>query len=125
MIVDTIKIENNNIEAIYKNISTYLFDNNIVNNKSLIYDEFIQREKIGSIKIYDDMYLPHIVSSNILINSILRIVGSKFKVLFILVRENTDNTKFFNVVNALLEREFVDRIFSCPNNEFKDIIIKI
>lgn len=125
IVVDTVNVESQSIDDIYKNISSYLFDNQIVENEASIYDELIEREKIGSIKIYEDMYLPHLVSNNILIDSVIRVRGNCSKVLFILLGEHSDRTKGVKIVNELLEREFVDNLFSCSNDKFRDIILKI
>lgn len=109
-----------NLTAIYEEVAKYLLNKKIIKDESLLIRELIEREQLGSIKIYKDVYLPHIISENILSNIILRVDGYDEKILFILIghEEETIKNKIFTLINNMLERNYVEEMFSCEEEIF-------
>lgn len=125
MLVDFLKIDKTeNISDVYEKVSDYLHINKILADKFVFCEDLAHREKLGSIKIYDDVYLPHILSENILKNIILRVDGYKEKVLFILIGKANEEvrSKVSRIITKLLDRNFIDELFQCSDKEFKEKI---
>lgn len=129
MIIDVIKVEPNikNIRELYKKISTELNNRELVSNKKIFYEELLEREKLGPIKIYEDFYLPHLLTVNVKETTILRIDGFSDKVLFILVNETEMKykEKIHGLISKLLDKNYVDNLFSLEINDFKKTIKNI
>lgn len=123
MIVRTVDFKNMDVNVVYKNISHYLKEENLILDYSKCYSDLLKRDSLGNIKVYSDLYLPHIVSSNFLDNIIIRGQNDKDKFLFILLKDNSEENRIrgINIVRKLLVREFVDEIFLVDNREFEDI----
>lgn len=121
MIVDVLKINNeSSIDNIYKEVSRYLTKEKIISSDELFLKELIERENLGAIKVYSDLYLPHLESSNINKNIILRIDGVKDKILFVLIKEDDlkAKEKAIKIVTTLLDRDIVDNLFNVNKNNF-------
>lgn len=125
MKIDIFKLRKANIiEEVYKEVAEYLKDENIVEDANKLYEALEYRESLGAIKIYDDFYLPHIVTDTVLENVILRADNFEDKVLFILLRESHEEykKKIHNLVGNLLDRNFVEYLFSRDLKDFRKII---
>lgn len=128
MIVDVYKAKNtNNIYEIYGEVSKELFDRNLIANIDGFLNELKEREELGPIKIYEDVYLPHLLTPNITETSVVRVDNFADKVLFIIVNENDiDNKKKAQrIVSNLLEKEYADNLFGVEAETFKEIINRI
>ncbi|QWQ38315.1 PTS sugar transporter subunit IIA [Gemella sp. zg-570] len=125
MIVDILKVnKTENIEGVYREVADYLHTNKILADKCVFFEELKHREELGSIKIYDDVYLPHILSENILKNIILRVDGYREKVLFILIGNADEEvrSKIFRIITKLLDRNFIEELFRYSKQEFEEKI---
>lgn len=56
-------IENN--KEFYKKIDSYLLNNNLIDSKDGLKKEFLERENLGSIEIFEGIVMPHIVSAKL------------------------------------------------------------
>lgn len=112
------------IEEVYKEVAEYLEDENIVGDANKLYEDLKYRESLGAIKIYDDFYLPHIITETALKNVVLRADNFEDKVLFIVLSESHEEykEKIHNLVGNLLDRDFVEHLFDKDLKDFKKII---
>lgn len=125
MIIETYNIkENSTLKDVYKEIANYLFTKNKITNKNLFIKELEERELLGDIRIYKDVYLPHIISSNFSENIVLRTDGLNEKILFILIKKDDECIKYkiTRLINKMLDKDFVYNLFNCNNKEFIKIL---
>lgn len=128
MIVEVIKLEQlHDTKKIYKEVALYLYKKNYIKSDKTFYEEMIDRENQGVIKVYDDLYLPHIISENMNINIVLKLDGQYDNFLFLLL--NSYDSKYKNkaikIVEFLLDRNNVDVLFSLDKTAFTEKINSI
>lgn len=129
MIIDVFNLKNSikNIHDVYHEVSKQLHGINLIEDIDGFTAELKEREEMGVIKIYEDIYLPHLLTSNIKETSIIRVDNFEDKILFILVNENQveHKDKVQRIVSSLLEKNYADNLFSLEASMFKEEIKNI
>lgn len=107
-------------ELVYQIVSSYLLENNIIANDKQFLQELESRENLGSIEIYPNFYLPHIVSDSLKQHIILRVLADGDRFLFILLKD--DNLEMIDkvkkLISRLLDKSYIDKLYACTKNEF-------
>ncbi|MDO4813627.1 MAG: hypothetical protein Q3988_00895 [Gemella sp.] len=128
MKTDILKIKKlESIDDVYKETSIYLQKKQIITDASKLFEDLKLREQLGIVKIYEDFYLPHLITDNALENIVLRVDGFNEKVLFILLKENheKDKEKAFRLVGKLLDSMFVEEMFKANKKDLEIMIENI
>lgn len=117
----------NTIRDIYKLVAQKLFSLDFIKNKTELYEDLIARDELGSVKIYDDVNLPHIISNNIKEDVVVRVDGYKENVLFILIKEDTIEIKerVMEIIKLLLDDNTRFSLFNTSKRNFKKTINSI
>jgi PTS system fructose-specific IIA component len=126
-------------EILFEVIAKYAVEKNIVNDYSLLLDDFYRRELIGSTLIEESLALPHIQSPTIKNSALIYIRLSMpiknwdknetqvYGVFFILVKEH-ETSKNLNtirkIIRSLAEEEVLELLLNAEDKVIEKIIKK-
>ena len=111
------------LEDVYSDVAGYLEENSWIMSKQIFLKDLEDREKLGSIKVDTNFYLPHLENNNIKENIVVRVDNFKNDILFILVKEDDDDAKNMarNIVKNLLIENKRTIILKSEKNKFEEI----
>ena len=123
----TIKItDEKNLEEVYRRCGEIFFKKKIIKNKNKLLEDIKYRESIGSIRIHNDFLLPHLISENINKLTVARVINYDDKILFLLLNNEEETTvaKIKHIIDNLLNKNYIDKLFTLPDEKFKEMILK-
>lgn len=97
-------------------------------SKSSFLNELNERESLGTIKIKEDFFLPHIKTKQVKIPCIINVEGFKnYKILFILVPFNNYDKYKNDIIKIILNLDdsCFEKNMKCSESVFKNYILKI